>query len=162
MSIIPTHSDLIPQPDEPDYDTLVDGTLHLLRHKTAEVYSVTYAQWGNWCDELGIDPLNINASTVRAFLNDQHTTMSTRRGKLTAMRKLAQMLMKAAPGEAKYKVAYDWLKELKPPEDNLSNTERPKVALSPAEANCAMECWDEATNQHKRNRALICVLLATG
>lgn len=162
MSIIPTHGDLIPQPDAPDYDVLVDATLTVLRTNTAVIYSVTYAQWANWCEGLGIDPLHINSSTVRAFLIDQRTTRTTRKNKLAALRKLAWMLMTLAPAEPRYKVAYDVLKVMPVPDDNLSANERPRVALSPAEADRAMRCWDEPNHRHKRNRALICVLLATG
>jgi integrase len=76
---------------------------------------------------------------------------------MSALRKLAQMMYILNPTDDARRIV-EALKVVKVPTGGESGTERSKRALAPAQADKVLRVWQEASNIHKRNQALIAVL----
>ena len=147
---------------EPDFATLVAVTERSLAESSARVYRQTYLAWEAWAVAQGLSPLDLIGPNVAAFLIDQPVTKTTRQRMLSALRSLGEMLAVLDFQNPVREMAYQTLKRLKVPTENVSDTERPKRALRPTEANAVLALWDALTRQAARNRAIIAVLLMTG
>ena len=155
MSLIITNASAI-QPTQP-LDELVTLTLQTVAASSARIYRQTYALWCAWCAQNGAQPLDLRPAQVLAFIGAQNATKATRQRQLSALRKLAQMLYILSPSDQTRQIV-EALKVVKAPAGGESGVERTKKALTPSEADKVLRVWDETTNQHRRNRALIAVL----
>lgn len=123
----------------------------------------TYSAWGDFCHNRRHDPLVLDPDTITDFLNSQPDTMKTRKRKLTALRQLAKVLW-ITSGAPEYERAYKLLEILKAPSPGKGTAvqERAKRALTPEQVYRVFGVWNKHTVKHKRNRAIIAVLLLTG
>lgn len=147
------------------FDELVTLALRTIESKNSQrVYDQTYRAWAQWCSQAQIDPLAYTPANVFDFLSSQPTAKATRQRQLAALRKLAQMGYILAPGDDETRRLYEALKIIKAPapDEDGQRPERRKRALNPAEADKLLRAWDGDSAQHKRNRALIAVLLLSG
>lgn len=149
-------------PDASAFDALVEVTIRTLSESSARVYFHTYRVWRTWATENGLSPFDLNGPNVVQFLIDQPVTKATRQRMLSALRTLAEMLTILDAQNPVREVAYRTIKRVKVPAANLSDKERPKRALSPAEVDRVLHTWEGESKAEKRNRALIGVLLLTG
>lgn len=145
-----------------DFDLLIDLTTSTLAESSRRVYAVVYLKWYDWCEEYGITPLALTLGNIERFLISLPVTRATRERYLVALRKAAETLALVAYDVPEYKIAYEILKKLKTPTKGATDSERQKVALSPAQCECAINCWNGDTNRELRNRAIVAVLLLTG
>jgi integrase/recombinase XerD len=145
-----------------DFAALVSVTERTLSASSARVYRQTYRLWESWTLENGLSPLDLNGPNVAEFLIAQEVSKATRQRMLSALRSLAEMLSILDYQNPAREMAYQTLKRIKVPTDNLAGEERPKRALTPKEARQVLDVWDEDCRQHRRNRAIIAVLLMTG
>lgn len=131
---------------------------------SARVYRDTFTRWEVWATETGLDPLDLNFNTVRAYLADRDTSKASQQRELSALRKLAEVLAVVDFNNPQRKAALDSLKLLKvrANEANTSN-ERSSRALTPADADRLLRVWKrDDSPRGQRNRAIIAVLLLTG
>jgi integrase len=162
-SIIPSDLALsITQQDVmPDYGAAVDKTLQTVSMASQRVYAETYQDWWGWCDEQQCSPFEF--SRVRDFLVAQPVSYTSRKRMMSALRTLTETLMFIDhPRTAYWRNVNGLMKRVKVPQEGTVTNKRARVALQPGEADAAIDCWNEDTNKHKRNRALIAFLLATG
>lgn len=145
------------------FQELSDLTLRTLSSKSSQrVYDQTFRAWAAWCGRNSHNPVQTTPAAVMAFLADAPTTKATRQRQLSAIRKLAQMAYILQPGEDTRRM-FEALKLIKAPAPvDTSTKERAKRALAPSEADKLLRAWADRTDQHKRNRALIAVLLLSG
>jgi integrase len=156
---------LVIRPSTPDgptlqsewFEQLADATLRQVAPSSARVYGQTYTRWVAWCLDEQLDPFDLRPAHVLTFLGAQPVAKSTRQRQLSALRKLTQMLYILAPSEETRRMA-DALTMIKVPAGGETGTERPKRALAPSQADKVLRVWDEQTNRHKRNAALIAVM----
>ena len=151
-----------PERAQADFEALVAITERTLARSSARVYRQTYRLWAAWAHQNGLSPLDLNAPNVVQFLIDQPVTKATRQRMLSALRSLAEMLSILDHENPIRELAYQTLRRIKVPTENISDNERPKRALTPGEAADVLAVWDDNSHQHQRNRALIAVLLMTG
>ena len=148
------------EPVQP-FDELVDLTLQTVAASSARVYRQTYTLWRTWCLEHALLPLDLRPGGVLAFLSAQPIAKATRQRQLSALRKLAQMHYILSPSDQTRQI-FEALRVVKAPGGTAvggeGGNERTKKALAPSEADKVLCVWDETTNQHRRNRALIAVL----
>ena len=139
------------------FEQLVDLVCQQRAASTARIYRQTYALWHDWSVDNGVSVLDLRPAHVIAFLAAQDVVKGTRQRQLSALRQLAQMLYILTQTDASKRL-YDALMMIKAPTVEGSGTERTRRALSPAEADKVLRVWDEPTNTHRRNQALIAVL----
>lgn len=155
-----TASALIPHAE---FNDLADLALKSLSSAdSARVYGQTYRLWLDYCQNAGTSPLDLMPGNVLDFIASQDTTKATRQRQLSAMRKLAQWLYVLRPDENNRRL-FEALKLVKAPVgDGSSGQERTRRALTPAQADRLLRAWGENIPQHRRNRALVAVLLLSG
>jgi integrase len=141
------------------FDEWVALALQTVAPSSARIYAQTFALWRSWCaaQPQAVDPLDLRPAHVLRFLSAQNTTRSTRQRQLSALRKLAQMAYILAPTDDNRRI-HESLKIVKAPIVEGSGKERSKRALAPSQADKVLRAWDQPTNAHRRNRALIAVL----
>ena len=145
------------QPIDP-FDQLVEFTVRQLPSaNSGRVYRQTYAIWRAWCASNGLDPLDLRPAHVLPFLEQQRVVKSTRQRQLSALRKLALMHDTLNPSDATERIVKA-LQQIKAPSGGECGKERSKRALAPSQADKVLRAWDQPTNAHRRNRALIAVL----
>lgn len=161
-----------PDADTPDalarrtpFDRLQEMTLKTVAESSARVYRVTFTQWQEWCDANGVMPIDLNPANVTAFLSERGgNTIHTRKNKMAALRKLAEICAILDGDIAK--VNYELLKRTKPPKPETSEQdehERGERALTPAECNALLSVNAAGTDaKSRRDMAAITVLLFTG
>ncbi len=145
-----------------EFDTLVEVTKRTLSYSSARVYHQTFAAWKLWTAANHLSPMDLNAPNVVQFLIDQPVTKATRQRMLSALRTLAEMLAVLDYQNPLRELAVRTLQRIKVPSENLADNERPKRALTADEADLVLSVWAGESNQDKRNRAIIAVLLSTG
>ncbi len=162
------------QPEEPAFDALVDmiapadgaasPSAGMVAASSARIYRDTYRRWQTWAAENGHHPLDLNYSSVGAYLNDQDASKATKQRQLSALRKLAEVLAVVDFQDPARRAAYESLKMLKVRAgENEADHERQRRALSPADADRMLRVWaDDQTPRGKRNRAIVAVLLLSG
>lgn len=141
-----------------DFAVLQDATLRTLKSSSSRVYRQTYGLWMDWCHGNQINPLNLHPENVIAFLISQHVTRSTRQRQYSAIKKLLQVMALTTDDARK---AYEYLKLVPVPEDNLSDNERDTGTLTPEEIESIVVIWKGDSNVHKRNAALVWLLVST-
>lgn len=149
-------------PINDDFEALIQVTERTLSDGSVRVYQQTYRKWEQWAYEHGLSPLDINGHNVYEFLLDQEVSKSTRQRMLSALRTLAEMLSILDHGNPIREAAYQTVKRIRVPSEGATESTRQKRALSQDEAQIVLNIWDEDTNMHKRNRAIIATLLMTG
>jgi integrase len=159
MSMIVRPSDAIePVQDwQVAFNELEALALQTVAASSARVYGQTFALWRLWCAQNGANPLDLRPVWVLGFIGAQNATKATRQRQLSALRKLAQMLYILAPSEDHRRIV-EALKVVKAPSGGESGTERSRRALAPSEADKVLRVWNQPTNTHQRNNALIAVL----
>jgi integrase len=139
-------------------DELIDFALATLPSAASvRIYRQTYTLWRSWCAQKGANPLDLRPVAVLGFIGAQNVTKATRQRQLSALRKLAQVLYIAAPTEETRRIV-EALKVIKAPTGSENGRERTRKALAPSEADKVLRVWNEPTNMHRRNNALIAVL----
>jgi integrase len=136
---------------------LVSFVQQTVAASSARVYQQTYTLWRAWCAGRGVNALDMRPALVLDFLSAQNVTKATRQRQLSALRKLAQMAYILEPNDTTRRIV-EALRVIKVPTGGESGTERRKRALEPSEADKVLRAWDQPTNAHRRNRALIAVL----
>ena len=122
------------------------------------VYGQTYRAWLAWCDENGVNYFDLRPVNVVDFLADGDTSKATRQRQLSAMRKLAQMLVILDGEEARR--LYEGLKLIKAPKSDKKR--RADRALQPSEADAMLRVWADTDALSRRNDAIIRLLTFTG
>lgn len=150
-----------------DFDIVADMVGKTLSDTSRRVYFQTYRLWYEWCENIGVVPVDVNFANVREFLLDCEGTRQTRQRHLSALRKLGQVMAIIDGSQAKQN--YELLKMLKAPshdkqtEQRLSaERERSKRALSTGEAYALMRVFTGGNPIERRNAAMIATLLLTG
>jgi integrase len=143
------------------FEQIVEATLATVAPSSARVYRQTFLLWHEWCKNHLVNPLDLIAINVRAFLMDQQVSQKTRQRQLSALRKLARILALDYTNPA-WRSAYESLLLLKAPTENATNNEREVRALSPSQAARVLEVWSGDKLSDKRNLALIALLFLTG
>ena len=139
------------------FEQLVDLVSQQRAASTARVYRQTYSLWRDWCADNGVSVLDLRPAHVLAFLASQDVVKGTRQRQLSALRQLAQMLYILTQTDASKRL-YDALMMIKAPTVEGSGKERTRRALAPREADKVLRVWEQPTNAHRRNNALIAVL----
>ena len=139
------------------FDELAQLAGQTVAASSARVYAQTFTLWRTWCAENEVNPLDLRPTNVLAFLGAQNATKATRQRQLSALRKLAQMGYILTPTEDARRIV-EALKVVKVPTGGASGQERTKRALAPHEADKVLRVWEQPTNTHRRNQALIAVL----
>lgn len=142
-------------------DKAISLALMTVAKSSQRVYQDTYNKWADWCYDHKVSPLDINPGNVNLFLTDHHVTRSTRRRQMSAMKKLLGILA-INPNEPRFAVMEEFVKRMSVPEENISNTERDLLPLSPAETDTLLATFSGTDNISIRNRAMIAFLFATG
>ncbi len=158
--ITPIHSIAQPTPGAL-FERLADLAARAVAASSARIYRQTFRLWRGWCATNGLSPLDMLPGDVIDFLDSYDTSKATRQRQLSAMRKLAQMAYIVQPNDDTRRV-YEILRIIKAPPSGNARTERDRRAMTPAQADKLLRAWDGSAPQHKRNRALIAVLLLTG
>lgn len=143
-----------------DFDTLVNEVVTHVAESSERVYRRVYDLWADYCSNHELDLLDIRPVNVVAFLTEQTVSYETRKRYLSMMRQLAQVYAVADPirGGQLY-AALKLVKRI--PKVNLSEIQRDKHSLSPAQVDKVLNQWSGDSLLHKRNRALIAVLFLT-
>ncbi len=166
-----TNTSAITVTSTPEFDRLVDmiapldeNTAGIVAPSSARVYRTTYASWAAWTADNGVNPLDVNFSTVGAFLADREGAKASKQRELSALRTLAKTLQIVDYQNPARAAAYESLKLLKVRATGESrHNERERRALSPADADRLLRVWTgDETPRGKRNRALVAVLLLAG
>ncbi len=142
-------------------DKAIALALMTVSKSSQRVYSDTYNKWLDWCSNHQVSPLEINPGNINLFLIDHCVTRSTRRRQMSAMKKLLGILA-INPDEPRFSVMEEFVKRMSVPQENISNTERDLLPLSPAETNTLLSFFSGDDNIHIRNRAMVTFLFATG
>ena len=137
------------------FDVLVAFVLQTVAASTARIYGQTFALWRSWCLENSVQPLDVSPALVLDFLSVQNVAKVTRQRQMTALRKLTQIDYILSPTVEK-RLRNEALKAIKVPNDNMERA-KPSVALSDADK--LLRVWAKPTNMHRRNRALIAVMM---
>lgn len=143
--------------DSQSFDELVAVTGQTVAASSARIYGQTFTLWRAWCADQGILLLDLRPANVLAFLSAQAATKATRQRQLSALRKLAQMLYVLQPTDETRRIL-EALKLIKAPTGGESDTGRAKRALAPSQADRVLRVWDDSSQLHRRNQALIAVL----
>lgn len=157
-----------PEHDYTLYDALVEALRLELKKSTYRVYRTSLNDWRVYTWLTKIHPFDITPQTVRAWFEKAQVSKPTGTRHLAALKRLlssAALYAAATSGnteiQAQLDAKCDLLKRFR-----LSAysepLERTKKALKPSEAQRAMDYWQGATLLHKRNRAVIALLLLSG
>ena len=141
-------------------DVLISYKLASVTAATSRIYNQSYRCWLDWCSDYHVNPMDFQPEIIRAFLSAQPVTKKTRQRHLNALRGLVEMAALRFGGD--YQRLYDMLKKLRVPEDGAGGSEREKHVLSPKQVVVVMSAWDEDSNMHCRNRALVGTLFYVG
>lgn len=130
---------------------------------SARVYQDTYNRWAAWALDNGLSPLDLHYNTVSAYLSERQVSKGSKQRELAALRTLAEMLAIADYQNPARRAAYESLKMLKVQTNTTNPTDRPRRALSPADADRLLRVWaDDPTPRALRNQAIVATLLLTG
>lgn len=145
-----------------EYDELVSLTLRSMPSVNSQrVYGQTLKVWAVWCQEQGLDPLDLRPNIVMDYIEGLNAVRKTKNRVLAALRKLAQIMYVLKPTEDNRRI-HEALKLVKP-SASPGGQERTKTALTPAQADKTLRFWAEDISPiGLRNHALIAVLLLTG
>ena len=142
-------------------DAVINTTLLTVSKSSARIYSQTYTNWIDWCQNYDIHPLDLRPQIVYEFLIDQPVTIATRKRHLAAFRKLARVLALDMK-HPEFKTLYEGLRLLKTPTEETAGEERIRRTLRPQEVWKILETWDGDAPLQARNKALLSVLFYTG
>lgn len=142
-------------------DPIIAMALLSVSKSSQRVYQDTYYKWGDWCSNHRINPININPINLEQFLISYCVTKSTRQRQMSAMRQLLK-IMAIHPDRPQYRAMSEMVSLMKVPEQNLSNTERDLLPLSPEQTDQLLNFFTGDDAQSIRNQALIRFLFATG
>src|SRR5690606_26806161 len=125
-----------------------------------------------YADSEGIDPRDLHFENVRDFMTVTPGSKATQQRRLSALRKLAEVVAIAEPANPLRRAAYESLKlfKVKYAANTSTGTERERRALTPAEADRllreAQRRVDRAADHDRakaiRDRAIVATLLLTG
>lgn len=149
--------------DDHVFNDLVSLTERSLESESSRrVYRQTFSAWRDFCRQNNFSPLDMRPGNVTDFLT-LAASKATRQRQLSALRKLAQVAYILRPDDDLRRI-HEALKLIKAPAVSVKGrrSERTKRALSPTQVDKLFQVWDEPSNTHRRNRALIAVLLLTG
>jgi len=148
------------------------NTPGMVAPSSARVYRDTFAKWLAYADSEGIDPRDLHFENVRDFMTVTPGSKATQQRRLSALRKLAEVVAIAEPANPLRRAAYESLKlfKVKYAANTSTGTERERRALTPAEADRllreAQRRVDRAADHDRakaiRDRAIVATLLLTG
>lgn len=138
------------------------SVLGTVKESSARVYGHVYREWWKWCHDHNHDPMETHALPIRDFLTSHYHTRRTRKVYLSAMRSFARYkaLDHTRP---ELMAAYQALKIMRIPLDNIREEVRDRIILHPAEVEAVLSVWGDISNPlHMRNRAIYLTFLYTG
>lgn len=164
LTIIPKAS--IAKRDWQTFDDITEAVKATVAKSSQRVYAQTFGAWADFCDANGLSPLALYPVNVAAFLSSGNTAYTTRRSQLSALRMLARMLS-AMSRNADYQTMYNTLKMIRAPHPATDGSvagghKREMRALPPEDVRKVLTVWNESSPLHRRNRALVALLFATG
>lgn len=142
-----------------------DLLLASVSKRSARIYEVTLRQWADYCTENDIPPADLRFENVLAFLENGNLSHTTKRNKLTHLRKFVELLRTFHPDNMALQSVYGQLKALKVqrPETPLAEDgQREARALRPDQVQRLFDAWDDGTLRGKRNQALLAILFYAG
>lgn len=142
-------------------DPIIRMALLSVSKSSQRVYRDTYDKWVDWCSNNRTAPININPPNLEQFLITYCVTKSTRQRQMSAMRQLLK-IMAIHPDRPQYRAMSEMVGMMKVPEQNLSNTERDLLPLSPEQTDKILNFFTGDDAQSLRNQALVRFLFATG
>lgn len=128
------------------------------------VYACTFRAWQKFTEENGIGIDEVNYIHLREFINDADVARSTRRNRLSHMRKILEALSIADKDryEQHYQAVKAFLK-VKTTDRDRMRPGRAKRALKPREVNRLLDVWrNDLSVKGTRNNAMIRLLVYTG
>ncbi len=155
-----TRSEVVPG-SQPAFETVVNFTLGTVSQSSQRVYAQTYQKWAAWCEDDGMDALDLTPAHVLDFLRSQPVTKRTRQRQLSALRKLARVLALDYTNP-QYRAIHEALLLVKTPTENIGGNEREGRALNAQEVWRVLDYWGEDAPIHKRNKAILAVMFYTG
>src|SRR5436190_72234 len=81
------------------------------------VYADTYRQWLDWCGAHNVDLFDIVPITLHDFLVERGKTTATRQRMLSAMRRVANYLAAARPGDARQQLYAQVVRDMRVPDE---------------------------------------------
>lgn len=135
------------------------------------VYWNTFNEWLAYADEAGFNPLDVNDQNVAAFLSENVRSKATQKRRLSALRRMAELLVILSGYDESRRMAYDGLKLLIKPGSLPSDEsqERQRLALTPADADRLLRVARQRTERHDdgrakaiRDYAIVATLLLSG
>jgi integrase len=143
------------------FDLITNSAIATVAASSQRVYAQTFNAWAQWCEEHGVSPTDLRQNNVLNFLRSKDITNGTRQRQMSALRKLAQMMMVGNPTDARLKGIYEVLKMTRVPK-SAGGKSRERRALPLDDVTAILNVWSGGTLMDYRNRALIALLFATG
>ena len=127
------------------------------------VYQNTHSTWRAFAAEEGMALMDLSIDNIHAFIYQADVAKSTRKNRLSHLRKLLELL---AIADGAYRQHYETVKsflKVKISEGDLARSGRYKRALSTAELSHFLNVWRyDTTNIGLRNNAMMRLLVFTG
>lgn len=146
-----------------DLDTVLTPLLYSLSDSSKRKYQHTFEMWKDFCADHGIQLYNFSANNLVLFFESMDASHSTKKNRLSHIRRLIQTIHAAMPGNEAIQSMYLQAKILKI-KRNSSDKEstRNKTALTKKEVYEALNVWQGTDPMELRNRAIIAILFYCG
>lgn len=149
--------------DDVDIDGAIDTLLYSLSETSRRIYARTYTRWLDFAEANDVNPMDLRAKNLIAFLEMDDLSHSTKSARLSHMRRLIQALYAERPDNVALQSMMEQSKLLKVKRRAEDvQTERNKVALTRQQVYAAFSVWDADRLLHVRNRALLAILFYGG
>ena len=158
--IIPTQQNQIIEKENSSYRVAMENLLYVLSETSKRQYAHTFRLWINFCSEHSIDPIELTAHNVIAFLEDGSLAKATKQARLTHLRRLAQSLYSVDTTNNHFRTCHEQLSLLKI--KNGEHQKRDGKALNQKEVYEAFGKWDKDNATHSRNRAILAIAFYAG
>jgi len=157
----------------PSYSDTLNILLNSVATTTRRQYEHTYSTWANWCEALGIHPLDMSAQNIMTYLYDSPLSRNTRKSRLSHFRTLINKALLLNPSNRRLEAYSVQLKAIKLSIDNMGqqvDEKRQKRKGKRLDANKVHELINNYPVEKNgkpylrglRNRALLAVLFYAG
>ena len=149
------------------FNQVADGVLLSLSDTTKRQYRHTFNEWLTFCETALINCLELNMTNVGQYLESLDISSSTKKARLSHLRKFTEVLMTYIKTTGNLELAqitegyFQQLKLLKI-KGSKSDKKQNKTALSRKQVYDSFQVFADDTKLHKRNRAILAVLFYTG
>lgn len=150
-----------------EYKPLIDKGYDLLMYRLSDEnrrnYQHTFNRWADYCDMQNIPYHMMTIDNLIAFLQMDDLTLNSKKTRLAHIRSLLKRMHALSPQDAHIESLYKQaqLVELSPNGKHKESTHT-KHALSDEQIDDVFAVYDQPTQLHCRNRALLSVLLFAG